>query len=229
MKYKVRLIEEQDNVELENILQAYLIENNNNFDYSNLSSLYKELKTAYFVVLDENNNIIGGCGVGKIYENDDYCQLQHFYIKESFRETSAPVDLLRMCIMFATEYYNVVYMEIFDNMNYLKNTLEEQGFLKINEIAVKKINNTFNDLYIYKIKKQHWIISLLLEFFKEIIGLIILIGMGLLTLLIFPKKITENVDFEVLIFIGSIIFIGVLILISLLIEFIRKKKGMIIC
>jgi hypothetical protein len=170
------------------------------------------------VVLDDEQNIIGWCGVSYISNNLDVCEISDFFLSESFRDSTTKLDLLRMCNMFAEKYYKEISIEISSNTNYLENVLKELGYT----IDTKSSDKT---RYVYKFKKRHWVSEIISEFVGELLAGVILIGFGALALLILPKKLTENVDFEILMLIGAIIILGVPILIGLLIEFIRKKKG----
>ena len=67
MMFKIRLIEEKDNLEIEKIIRDCLIEYGANHEGTawadeylcRLSFVYSEPKTAYYVAVDENENIVG--------------------------------------------------------------------------------------------------------------------------------------------------------------------------
>ena len=125
MMFKIRLIEEKDNLEIEKIIRDYIIEYGVNYEgcrladenLDKLSLIYSEPKTAYYVAVDENENIVGGCGVGKIEGVENTCELQKMFCIKSVRETAVVKLLLDACLSFAKKYYNSVYLEIPQNLD----------------------------------------------------------------------------------------------------------------
>ena len=231
MMFKIRLIEEKDNLEIEKIIRDCLIEYGVNHEDTawadeflcRLSFVYSEPKTAYYVAVDENENIVGGCGVGKIEGVENTCELQKMYCIKSVRNTTVLKQLLDACLSFAKKYYNSVYLEILENMDDEREFFEKNGFKKTNE-RLCDIGNNNNASYLLKFKTPHFLEEFFGELFGELLAGVILIGLGALAYVILPDKLTKNIDFEILMLIGAIIMIGVLILIGLVIEFIRKRK-----
>ena len=125
MMFKIRLIEEKDNLEIEKIIRDCLIEYGANHEGTawadeylcRLSFVYSEPKTAYYVAVDENENIVGGCGIGKLEEVENTCELQKMFCSKSVRETVVVKLLLDACLSFAKKYYNSVYLEIPQNFD----------------------------------------------------------------------------------------------------------------
>ena len=232
MMFKIRLVEEKDNLEIEKIIRDYLIEYGANYegfifadeDLDKLSLIYSKPKTAYYVAVDEDGNIVGGCGVGKIEGVENTCELQKMFCIKSVRETSVVKLLLDACLSFAKKYYNSVYLEILENMDDEKEFFEKNRFKKTNERLGNKGHCNYCVPYLLRFKTAHFLEELFGELFGELLAGVILIGLGALAYVILPDKITKNVDFEILMLIGAIIMIGVPILIGLVIEFIRKRK-----
>lgn len=219
MMFKIRLIEEKDNLEIEKIIRDCLIEYGINHEGTawtdenlcRLSFVYSEPKTAYYVAVDENENIVGGCGVGKIEGVENTCELQKMYCIKSVRETAVLKQLLDACLSFAKKYYNSVYLEILENMDDEKAFFEKNGFKKTNERLGDAGNNN-NASYLLKFKTVGFLEEFFGEFFGELIGIIICLVAGILICSLFPKKCQEELDIEGIIGIGG----GVLLIFGLL-------------
>ena len=79
----IREIEKRDNEEVENLIRTCLIEYGANkpgcaWSDPNLGSffeLYQEKKSKYWVV-EKDNKIVAGCGIGPLVGADGVCELQ---------------------------------------------------------------------------------------------------------------------------------------------------------
>ena len=210
MMFKIRLIEEKDNLEIEKIIRDCLIEYGINHEGTawtdenlcRLSFVYSEPKTAYYVAVDENENIVGGCGVGKIEGVENTCELQKMYCIKSVRETAVLKQLLDACLSFAKKYYNSVYLEILENRDDEKEFFEKNGFKKTNERLGDTGNNN-NASYLLKFKTVGFLEEFFGEFFVELIGIIICFVAGIFICSLFPKKCQEELDIEGIIGIGG--------------------------
>ena len=210
MVFKIRLIEEKDNLEIEKIIRDCLIEYGVNHEGTawpdeflcRLSFVYSEPKTAYYVAVDENENIVGGCGVGKIEGVENTCELQKMYCIKSVRNTTVLKQLLDACLSFAKKYYNSVYLEILENRDDEKEFFEKNGFKKTNERLGDTGNNN-NASYLLKFKTVGFLEEFFGEFFVELIGIIICLVAWIFICSLFPKKCQEELDIEGIIGIGG--------------------------
>ena len=210
MVFKIRLIEEKDNLEIEKIIRDCLIEYGVNHEGTawpdeflcRLSFVYSEPKTAYYVAVDENENIVGGCGVGKIEGVENTCELQKMYCIKSVRNTTVLKQLLDACLSFAKKYYNSVYLEILEYRDDEKEFFEKNGFKKTNERLGDTGNNN-NASYLLKFKTVGFLEEFFGEFFVELIGIIICLVAGIFICSLFPKKCQEELDIEGIIGIGG--------------------------
>ena len=210
MMFKIRLIEEKDNLEIEKIIRDYIIEYGVNYEgcrladenLDKLSLIYSEPKTAYYVAVDEDGNIVGGCGVGKIEGVENTCELQKMFCIKSVRETAVVKLLLDACLSFAKKYYNSVYLEIPQNLDREITFFEKNGFKKTNERLGDTRNNN-NASYLLKFKTVVFLEEFFGEFFVELIGIIICLVAGILICSLFPKKCQEELDIEGIIGIGG--------------------------
>ena len=199
MMFKIRLIEEKDNLEIEKIIRDCLIEYGINHEGTawadeflcRLSFVCSEPKTAYYVAVDENENIVGGCGVGKIEGVENTCELQKMYCIKSVRNTTVLKQLLDACLSFAKKYYNSVYLEILENNDDEKEFFEKNGFKKTNERLGDTRNNN-NASYLLKFKTVHFLEEFFGEFFVELIGIIICLVAGILFVHYFLKNVKKN-------------------------------------
>ena len=209
-----------ENLEIEKIIRDNLIEYGVNHEGTawadeflcRLSFVYSEPKTAYYVAVDENENIVGGCGVGKIEGVENTCELQKMYCIKSVRNTTVLKQLLDACLSFAKKYYNSVYLEILENNDDEKEFFEKNGFKKTNERLGDTRNNN-NASYLLKFKTVHFLEEFFGEFFVELIGIIICLVAGILICSLFPKKCQEELDIEGIIGIGGggLLILGLLL------------------
>ena len=86
----LREIEEKDNKDVENLIRTCLIEFGANKpgcawsdpDLGRFFQVYQNEKSKYYVV-EDNDKIVAGCGIGPLNGAEDVCELQKMY---SFKE-----------------------------------------------------------------------------------------------------------------------------------------------
>ena len=232
LKYFVRLIEEKDDKIIEKIIRDCLIEYNAAKEgtawadptLSTLSKVYNEPKTVYYVAEDEEGNIVGGCGIGKLDGVENTCELQKMYCIQSVRGTGVAEDLLNMCLAFAKKYYNSVYLETLDNMERAHRFYEKHGFKKTDERLGNTGHHNCGVLYILKFKTTSRFIEVMGEIFGELFGYLIIALLGILMYIIFPKDCRDEIDFEWFILLGSIVFVILPCLVVMIIRLFFKRK-----
>lgn len=102
MEYKIREIEAKDNRKVENVIRTCLIEFGANHegtawadpDLGRFSEIYNKEGHKYWVVEDEKGNIIGGTGIGKLFQIEDVCELQKMYCLPEARGTGIAHELI---------------------------------------------------------------------------------------------------------------------------------------
>ncbi|MBB6459805.1 GNAT family N-acetyltransferase [Flammeovirga kamogawensis] len=118
--YSIRVITPNDNAFIEKIIKEALEEHNAAlpgtayFDkqLGELSKVYEESGVEYFI-LEENNKVIGGAGIGKLIGADDsVCELQKIYLSTDARGKGYGEKVLKHCLTFAKdEGYSKCYLE----------------------------------------------------------------------------------------------------------------------
>ncbi|WP_170178451.1 GNAT family N-acetyltransferase [Flammeovirga pectinis] len=118
--YSIRVIRPNDNVFIEKIIKGALEEHNAAlpgtayFDkqLGELSKVYAENGIEYFI-LEENNKVIGGAGIGKLIGADNsVCELQKIYLSREGRGKGYGQKLLNYCLTFAKDNgYTSCYLE----------------------------------------------------------------------------------------------------------------------
>jgi putative acetyltransferase len=122
MSTLIRFIQESDNLAVEIIIKSSLKEHGVNkpgtayYDEStaNMYASYTVEKSAYFVAVDiENNVIVGGAGIfpTKGLPNGT-CELVKMYMHQDYRGKGISSLLMKQCELFAREQgFNHIYLE----------------------------------------------------------------------------------------------------------------------
>lgn len=103
----------------------------------------------YYVVLDDNGLVVGGCGYGEL--EGDICELQKMYISKEYRGRGYAKEILLKVEEEAEKKYNKIYLETFDTMKdaikfYKKNSYEfcdgvgNTGHFKCGVKMIKNLN-----------------------------------------------------------------------------------------
>lgn len=117
---QIRAIEEKDNQTIERIIRRSLESFNLNipgtayFDpqLSNLAQYYKEQPNSkYWVVVNEQNEVVGGVGIAPFGQKPGICELQKLYITPEAQGMGLSSDLMKVALDFAKEYYTHCYLE----------------------------------------------------------------------------------------------------------------------
>ena len=145
MEYRIREIEEKDNKQVENVIRTCLIEFGANHEgtawtdenLGRFSEIYNTDGNKYWVVLDENDKILGGVGIGKLEGIDDVCELQKMYCLPEIRGTGVSHKLMDIALDYARHYYSRCYLETLENMIAAQKFYEKYGFERIYEPLVK--------------------------------------------------------------------------------------------
>lgn len=145
MEYKIREIDAKDNKEVENLIRTCLIEFGANHEgtawtdpnLGRFSEIYNTDGNKYWVVVDDNDKILGGVGIGKLEGIDDVCELQKMYCLPEVRGTGVSHKLMDIALDYAKHYYRRCYLETLENMLAAQKFYEKYGFERIYEPLVK--------------------------------------------------------------------------------------------
>ena len=145
MEYKIREIEKRDNKQVEYVIRTCLIEFGGNHeglawsdpDLGRFSEVYNKEGYKYWVVEDEEGNVVGGCGIGKLEGTDDVCELQKMYCLKIVRGTGISHKLMDLALAYAKKYYKRCYIETLSNMVAANKFYKKYGFKSLDEPLVK--------------------------------------------------------------------------------------------
>lgn len=139
MNYTIRPIEKKDDLAVEKVIRSCLIEFGANHEgtawadpYLNrFSEIYNSPGNQYWVVEDEQGNIVGGAGIG--YHTEEICELQKMYCLPEVRGTGASHELMRLCLDYAKDYYKTCFLETMENMVAANKFYLKSGFQRIDK------------------------------------------------------------------------------------------------
>ena len=145
MKYEIREIQAKDNKQVENVIRTCLIEFGGNReglawsdpDLGRFSEVYNKEGFKYWVVIDENDNLVAGCGIGKLEGTDDVCELQKMYCLKEARGTGIAHKLIEIALDYAKKYYKRCYIETLSNMIAANKFYKKYGFKNLKEPLIK--------------------------------------------------------------------------------------------
>ncbi|MGL5380133.1 GNAT family N-acetyltransferase [Clostridium sp.] len=136
----IREIEKRDNKEVENLIRTCLIEYKANKpgcawsdpNLGNFFELYQPENSKYWVV-EQDNKIVAGCGIGPLVGMDNVCELQKMYAFKEVRGSGIATKLLEISLDFAKQHYNQCYLETFANMERANSFYSKHGFTKLDK------------------------------------------------------------------------------------------------
>ncbi|MDR1017421.1 MAG: GNAT family N-acetyltransferase [Lachnospiraceae bacterium] len=148
----IRKIEEKDNLVLFNLIRKCLedadlaMEGTVYVDDSirHLSDYYGVDNGEYFVLVDDNDNVIGGIGYGRF--EGDICELQKMYLNPDYRGEGLSYKLVDYVCNKAKEFYKKIYLETHTNLNIAIHVYEKSGFTYLDKplnVAVHSAMNVF--------------------------------------------------------------------------------------
>lgn len=140
----IREIEEKDNEKVESLIRTCLIEFGANkpgcaWSDPNLGcfyEVYKNEKSKYWVV-EENGEIVAGCGIGPVDGVENVCELQKMYSLKEARGSGVASELLKISLEFAKKYYKQCYLETFSNMVAANKFYKKNGFIQLDKPLVE--------------------------------------------------------------------------------------------
>jgi putative acetyltransferase len=137
MEYNIRIIQKEDNPEIERIIRLVLTEHGVNkpgtayHDESlkHMYEFYTSEKSIYFIV-ETKNEILGGGGV---YPTEglpaDTCELVKMYLLPEARGKGIGTSLINRCIAFAQQQgYKKMYLETMSELRKAVHLYEQMGF-----------------------------------------------------------------------------------------------------
>lgn len=152
-----RIIEPKDNLILANIIRDNLKANKLDipgtvyFDenLNNLSDFYlASPQRAYFIALDDNDNIIGGIGLAELGFMDDTAELQKLYLTDAVKGQGLSYKLIELVEETAlNKGYNRIYLETHTNLKAAIHLYEKCGY-KLIEKPKEVVHSSMNRFYL---------------------------------------------------------------------------------
>lgn len=134
---QIRPINKSDNVALAVVLRKVLTEigaNGDGFAFADpqldhMFEYYAKQRGQYFVLLDDNQEIVGGAGIGELKGEQDTIELQKMYFLPSARGQGYAQKMLSMLLDEAKLMgYKKCYLETLDSLTAAIKVYEKNGF-----------------------------------------------------------------------------------------------------
>ena len=139
----IRKIKQEDNPFVEKLIRTCLIEFQADKkgcawedDLSHFYELYQDERSQYLVV-EDNEQIVAGCGIGPIADFDNICELQKMYAYKEIRGSGISQELLDLSLKFASQYYKQCYLDTFEHMVAANRFYVKNGFSLLDEPLMK--------------------------------------------------------------------------------------------
>lgn len=141
MNFTLREICRDDNSSVEKVIRSCLLEFGANHEgtawvdpnLGRFSEVYGDFGTKYWVVTDENGEVVGGGGIGRLEGEEGICELQKMYFLPRGRGRGIAQQLLNAALDFAKTLYSQCYLETLENMVAAQRFYEKNGFVRIDE------------------------------------------------------------------------------------------------
>ena len=138
----------RDNLRAYNLNLPGTVYFDDNLDH--LSDFYLDTnhKRFYYVLLDDDDNVIGGVGLAEFEFFEDCAELQKLYLADNVKGSGIGYKLIELIENKAGEYgYKKLYLETHTNLAAAIHIYEKCGF-KIIEKPVGVVHATMNRFYI---------------------------------------------------------------------------------
>lgn len=140
----IREIQEKDNGQVEALIRTCLIEFGANKPgcawedpyLGKFYQVYQNKKSRYWIV-EENNKIVAGCGIGPLADTEDICELQKMYSLKEVRGTGIGDELLKIALEFAKKHYKKCYLETFANMVAANKFYKKNEFVQLEKPIIE--------------------------------------------------------------------------------------------
>ena len=153
----IRTIQQKDNQNIETIIKQSLESENLNipgtayFD-PYLGELYqfyqREPGGHYWVAADENDEAIGGVGIGPFGNHAGVGELQKLYLAPAAKGQGIAKKLIQTALEFASKHYAQCYLETFESLTAANRLYEKFGFIKLEQPLPGSDHNACDCWYI---------------------------------------------------------------------------------
>jgi putative acetyltransferase len=138
MNYQIRLITQEDNKALSDVIKRTLEEIGCAMDGTvytdeatdHMYDGYQDDRSVYYIAESEEGEVLGGSGIAPIpNQENNYCELQRMFLSTNARGLGIGTALMSKCIDFAKEAkYDLIYLETFDEMHDARKLYQRSGF-----------------------------------------------------------------------------------------------------
>ncbi|MDQ0153998.1 GNAT family N-acetyltransferase [Robertmurraya andreesenii] len=156
----IREIDEKDNQAMEQIIKRSLesfglnIPGTAYFDpqLSSLAQFYKQQPNAkYWVVVDEQDQVVGGVGIAPFGQKPGICELQKLYITPEVQGMGLSRKLMKVALDFAKEHYTYCYLETMEKLEVANLLYIKLGFQQLERPLDGSEHSTMDAWYIKKL------------------------------------------------------------------------------
>ena len=159
----IREIQEKDNQVIQIIIQQSLksfdlaIPGTAYFDpqLANLADYYQQLPNGKYWVVEENDQILGGCGIGPFDEEKGICELQKIYLTPESQGKGVAKKLMNKALTYAEEYYDFCYLETMKRMEKANKLYQSFGFQQLAEPLKGSEHSAMECWYLKKLKENN--------------------------------------------------------------------------
>lgn len=134
--FKIREIQPKDNQEVANVVRKVLVEMGvpkigtayEDKSLDDMNAHYDAEGMKYFVV-EENERLIGGSGIGPLTGEEGICELQKMYFLPEARGRGIGAEMMTTCLDFARAAgYEKCYLETLPYMEHARKLYARTGF-----------------------------------------------------------------------------------------------------
>ena len=142
MKFKIRPIAESDNKALASVIRKALEDFGaakpgtvyTDPTTDDLYTLFQEEGSIYFVLVNEKEEVLGGCGIFPTKNlPKTYAELVKLYVDGSIRGKGFGKLLMEKCINWAKDYYSALYLETLPELDKAVTLYEQLGFKRLSK------------------------------------------------------------------------------------------------
>lgn len=157
---EIRTIEPADNQAMENIIKSSLESfgldrpGTAYFDpqLGNLFDYYAALpRSAYWVLVDEAKDVVGGVGIAAFDEMKSIAELQKLYLTPEMQGKGWAKKLIDVALKFASRYYLYCYLETMGLLKQANRLYERTGFEKLAQPLPGSEHTLMDTWYIKKL------------------------------------------------------------------------------
>ena len=157
---RIREIKETDNRIVEQIIKQSLesfglnIPGTAYYDpqLGHLSAFYQQQPNAmYWVLVNENDEAIGGVGIAPFGNKPDICELQKLYISPEAQGLGYSRKLMNTALEFAKKHYAYCYLETMNKLEIANLLYGKLGFQQLHKPLDGSEHSTMDTWYIKKL------------------------------------------------------------------------------